>query len=711
MDNIKSKYLIITDAEYLARFDDTDVYLLPPADRDETTSLCGVASDSIGRKKLTRYADLSHDGNYHIFQRARDRPPFFANRDWIFHRDGPTEDGFCGVWTWSVIPNGKDPSRDYVNESWHNERLDAIEVFIISEALNLDNLLELLKSGIEYKPHSRKVMFAFYASKGQYVGILCSSKDLNTIDGKTSLAEDYTEAPVYQFTDSDFLRLDTGLSFYRKAFAGIPIAVCQLKSHIEIVKSIVLRKISWPAYKAKGITRAKFSSFKDCLSAVPVDDITAEIAVACHCAGSKAQELLDEFLKKAGEDLDGNSLEDEIIRLAISANAELQERVKALIHADWEAENKDKLNEAQKELNSLEAQLKSAAASLTEVQEAVNKTKLEEERLSKVIAEKEKLADDVERAVAERIKKACENAADFIADMAFVSTQPIQVGVAGTPAAPVIAPYHVFSASEDMNNLEVHHSWGNVVDTVEFELYEAGAAEKFSKGLAAFLCAAYIKKQPIFLVGPNAVDIAQAFCAAVTGHKHGILCCEGSYNDQAIAEIGAQSETIIIINNLLESGWINRLPEILSRKDIFYIATHPYAEDIQAEPKSLYGFMLPLFTEFFVNKKAAGDYHGGCFAADFADDSTPKDRRAELKILSRLPLSSLVRNQINNLAATAHSISPKVSVDDDFVFAILPIAYASLTMNELTNALADPQNGMALTKDLKRDLHYILGDI
>lgn len=43
---------------------------------------------------------------------------------------------------------------------------------------------------------------------------------------------------------------------------------------------------------------------------------------------------------------------------------------------------------------------------------------------------------------------------------------------------------------------------------------------------------------------------------------------------------------------------MNRLPEILSNKDIFYIATHPYAEDIQVEPKSLYGFILPLFTEF-----------------------------------------------------------------------------------------------------------------
>lgn len=105
--------------------------------------------------------------------------------------------------------------------------------------------------------------------------------------------------------------------------------------------------------------------------------------------------------------------------------------------------------------------------SLTKAQEAFNKTKSEEERLAGVIAEKEKLAEDVEVAVAERIQKARENAADFIANMAFVGGQPIQVAATETPAAvevsskPVIAPYHTFSAFDDLNDLEAHHSWAD----------------------------------------------------------------------------------------------------------------------------------------------------------------------------------------------------------------------------------------------------------
>lgn len=276
---------------------------------------------------------------------------------------------------------------------------------------------------------------------------------------------------------------------------------------------------------------------------------------------------------------------------------------------------------------------------------------------------------------------------------------------------PAVAPYHIFSAYAERNDLEAHHSWADVIMTATIELREAGAAEKYSSGLAAFLCAAYIEKQPILLVGPNAIDIAQAFSAAATGHKHGMLCCDGSYNSQAIAEIGAEDEDIVIINNLLASGWMNRLPEILSQKDIFYVATHPYAEDIQVEPKSLYGFMLPLFTEFFVDRKATGDYYGGYFTDDFKAYSASKGAQKELRVLSKFTLSPFVRNRINSLVATMHGIYSAVTEDEEFLFVVLPIAYASLAMNELAEMMADSQKGIAISADLKRNLQYILGEV
>lgn len=696
------------DVDYIAQFDDTNVSILPAEGSDKIVCLCGVVTAYNGKKRLIRYADLSQNGHYHIFRKSEDDLNRLASWDSILYNNGPSKDKFYGIWTWSTVPSENNPSKDHI-VSRYNTDLDAIEVVNIKETSNLNNLIKRIKEGIEYQPHSCRVIFSFYVSNGQHMGILCNTKELNTVNGMTTFAEDCIVVPVYEFTGDDIMHLDNGLSFYRNAFAGLPSKLYHLKSPLEIVKSIVFSSISWAAYKTRGLIRTEYRTFKDFLGEIPVDDITCQIETACRCSNPAAKELLDEFLNTVWKYVDGDSLEDEIILSAISASTKLQEKTKVLIRTDWETEHKSLLAEAQKELDSLGAELRSATASLTEVQEAFNKTKSEEERLSGVIAEKEKLADDVEKEVADRIQRAHENAAEFIANMAFVSGQQLQVAAA--VEEPVIAAYHACSTYEDLDDLEAHHSWADVINTVVFELEEAGVAEQYRSGLAAFLCAAYIEKQPILLVGPNVIDIVQAFSAAVTGHKHGVLCCEGSYTNRTITEIGADGEDIVIINNLLASSWMNRLPEILSQKDIFYVATHPYAEDIQVEPKSLYGFMLPLFTEFFVDKKPTGKYYGGYFADDFQDYSAPKGIHKDLRVLSKFALNSLVRNQINRLVATMHGIHSATTADDEFLFAVLPIAYASLAIKELTEAIADPQKGIAVSANLKRDLQYVLGEV
>ena len=585
-----------------------------------------------------------------------------------------------------------------------------------TQATSLDELVSLLKEGINYQPHSRRVMFSICISKGQHTGILCTAKELNTVNEKTNISKDCIVVPVYEFTNADVIHLDNGLSFYGNAFAGLPSKLYHLKSPLDIVKDIVMSSISWATYKMRDVTRAQYKTFKDFIDAIPVDDITCKIGAACRCSDPAAKELLDEFLSIVWQYVDGDSLEDEIIRSALSANTELQEKAKELIRQDWEKENERLLAEAQQKLDLLRAELKSAAEDLGKAQEAFNKTKAEDERLSDIIAEKEKLADGVEKAIAERIQKARENAADFIASMAFVGGQPVQIVESTTPTSVDaaseldMAVYRAFPEFEHLDELEAHHSWADVINTAVFELAEAGVAEQYRSGLAAFLCAAYIEKQPLLLVGPNAIDIAQAFCAAVTAHKHGELYCEGGCVRQVIEKIGADGEDIVIINNLLAGGWINRLPEILSPKDIFYIATHPYAEDIQVEPKSLYGFMLPLFTEFLVKEKATGKYHGGYSSDDFKPYSEEKGAHKELPVLSKFGLSPLVRSKINSLMATMHNIYPSATTDDDFLFCIFPIAYASMAIAELAEAVADPQKGIVVSKNLKRDLQHVLGE-
>ena len=697
--------------ERLATFDDSNPSALPSIDDEQIVSLCGISIDYIGQKWLIRYADLSYTGEYYIFHRSEDNPPFFTNRDKLFYKDGPSDEGFCGVWTWSTVPNAKDPTKDYVMSQF-NKGITPIEVVTLTDASSVEELVAFLKDGIEYKPCSYRVMFAYYASNGNYVGILCNSKGISTVNGITAFTDDFVTAPVYEFTSVDTIRLDNGVSFYRKSFAGIPTRLYQIKSSIEIVKSIVWKSLSWSTYKSRGFIRSNYRAFKDFISAIPTNDIIGQIQVACHCSASAAEVLLSGFLETVNKYLDGDVIDDEIVLSAILASSVLQEKTKDLLRADWEAENEAQIAEARDKVSGLESRLTQINTALEEAQTSYTKVKQDEARISGLIAEKEQLAGDVEAIVAQRIEHARSNAAEFIANMAFSGSQPVQMPTKGSEPAPVpaIIQYRVVDAAPNQDELETHDSWSAVIDTTAFELDEAGVAKQYARGLSAFLCSAYIDKQPILLVGPNAIDIVQAFSAAVSARKYGVLNCNGEFSNQVIDSIGAQGETIVLINNLLAGGWLNRLPEILSRKGIFFIATHPYAEDIQVEPKSMYSFMLPLFTEFLVDRKATGKYSGGRFTQTFKGYVPSKGSHKEIKALSRFAMNALIRNRISSLVSIMHEINSESTVDDDFMLAILPFAYATMTFDALTESVSDMQRSVPISTSLRRDLQYILGD-
>ncbi len=707
------------DADYLTQFDDTNTAALSADGPDEIISLCTISNlnDQHNPKELRRYADLDN-GRYNTFLRDRSISPYFKNRDRLFCNDGPSDVGFYGIWNWSAIPKANDPEKDFIKSSY-NKDIAAIEVVTVADVTTIDELAELLKNGIEFVPHSGKVMFTTCASGGRYTGILCEVKKLHTANGKTTISADCTVLPVYEFAGDDVLRLGN-ISFYRKAFAGIPNRLCYLKSQLETVKDIVLSSLSWGVYKTRNITHAQHRAFKEFVEAIPVDDITQKIVAACHCSLAAAKELLDEFLRTVDKYVDGDSLGDEIVRSAVAANASVREKAKNLVRQDWEAENAKLLSDAKGQLESLRAEQESAAGDLRNAQDALEKAKAEEARLTDSIVKKENLAAEVEQAVAARIQKARENAADFIAEMAFAGMPAVQsmpqmpargAAVQGLPVSSS-ETYRVCPESDNRNELEEHLFWEDVIMATELGLGDAGVAQKYGQGLAAFLCAAYIKKQPLLLVGPNAIDIIEAFSATLCAHKHGVLCCEGSYDRQAIEKIGAAGESIVLINNLLASGWINRLPEILARKDIFYVATHPYAADIQVEPGSLYGFMLPLFTELLVDQPANGQYLGGYLAEELKEEiKTYQAPKRELPVLSELAPSLLVKNRIECLAATMHKICPNATADDDFMFCLLPIAYASMAVNKLAEKMADPQRGIVISKNLKDDLKFVLGEL
>ena len=88
-----------------------------------------------------------------------------------------------------------------------------------------------------------------------------------------------------------------------------------------------------------------------------------------------------------------------------------------------------------------------------------------------------------------------------------------------------------------------------------------------------------------------------------------------------------------------------------------------------------------------------------------------KESSKQLPILSEFVPSPLVRTRINRLAAMMHDICPNAKADDDFMFCVFPIAYASMAVNKLKEKMANPQSGIVISKNLKGDLKFVLGDL
>lgn len=708
------------DYDRRIKFDDTKKDILSLiSSSEEYISLCEVVPPNYKGEKISiRHADINNKGQLELFQKNDEYTDPSENRDKIFIIDGPTEIGRFAVWNWSVSPN-KNGLKTFV-KSRFNPDIIPIEVVIIPNCNSEEDLASCLQKGYRAEINSPRVMFSAYRSKGKLIGILCSNKDYTSSNGITTFSDDVIMAPVYEFDDNELILIKNknknGPTLYQSVFAGIPIRLYRVKSEMEIVKNIVLKSISWSNFKLRGGKRSEHQFFKDYISALSTDDITDKICKSCYCTSAVANQLLSRFIEHALDYIDGKSLDDEVIISAIFASESLMSKAKDLISADWEKENHARRAEAQEKLDLLNDQLRVASGELADAQKALQTTKTEEERLTKVIQEKEQLADDVEIAVAEKIQQAKTSAAEFIASMAFTSAHSAQVTRVAPPAKAEdtslpSSNYVVIENIVNLDTLEQHNTWSQVIETATIELLEAGVAENHAPGLASYLCAAYIEKQPLLLVGPNAREIIKAFSASLSGQKRGVLYCEGEYSNTGIRAILNSGENLVEIVNLLSSGWINRLPEILSLNDILFIATHPYAEDIQVEPKSLFSFMLPIFTEFFVDKKPAGKYSGGYFAENFEAYQPKKTVRKEVRSLSHFTMNPLIRGRIKQLLTVMHDINAETTDDDDFLFSILPLAYATMEIDNLVETIKNPQKGITISIGLRHKLQFVLGKL
>lgn len=636
--------------------------------RDEAynyTSLCKVVPGYDGRARLVRLSDIENGvilGHY---------LPDAPEHNKLYTKYTPAGEGFVGIWDWTVTPNISNPERDFI-ESAYNDKYIPIEVIILRDCATLDEVINQIKDGIREKIVTGKVIFAYWNGNGTYEGLFCTSKSLDLFENKTRLKSNVISLPMFVFTEADILPVNERY-IHRVINIGMPRKIVRIKDPLEIVKDILMKRVTWAYSKQRGLVKSEYQQYRSFLKELPMAELYSEISEACECSMKDSEEYVKMFIQRADSYLNAADLEGEIISSIIQSHAELMETCKVVAADEWQAENTAQIAKAKAALALAQEEVIKQETILEQISAAYAEKKEELEKVLSGLEQQKQLAADVEMKVAGRIEQARKNAADFITDMAF--HQPIVAASAAELQRNV--PTTVFLEGEalPMEELEPDKNWREQQNTIMYELTEAGVSEKYAAGLAAYMYAAYVNHIPLLLAGPGAREIADAFSAALFGRLAGTLRLDDDYHISAIEQLLSCEDQVIAIENPFSHSWNRYLTRFLSDKSRFYIAVNLYAEDLLIEPNGLLNYMVPLLTEFFVDKIPGREFIGGCMSNDFIHYSPKQIKPWHNKLLNDIKAGPFVRRLLQQILTDMHEIAQDDNADYDCIFALIPYTY------------------------------------
>ena len=691
-----------TELNRLIVFDDSEVIRRISSDYQHI-SLCQLAGYNTNNVLYAnRLADVNSMGVIHSFISDPFQDKKFSNRDRLYPQGGPIEIGKFGIWQWSAEQNYSDPSKDFLKYHYDPDMIPT-EIINLSECHTFDDVIQQLKSGVSITPVSQKTVFAVRYDNGLIHGVCCTESQLETDDGQVKLNEQVTALPVYQFEDKNCIQVANKL-FYNNISLGKPVKVASIKDSFEMIRQIILENINWTSFKQRGINKAEWRNYRAYLEELHSSDIITRISKECLCSEKEAEELLREFTDRASQYIAGDSIEDEILLSVISVNADLMDRCKGLIMVDWQEENRQKIDEADHAIQEKTEQIEALSANISTIEKNIDNLTKKKERIEQEIHEKEKLAADVQNNVETIIAKAQEHAAEFMASMAFVNT------IGNAPAAVEKGNSSCFTSGITIlsEQAEEYGDWKDLIDNLSDNLEKAGVCSKHSKSFAAFLYSSFLNHFPLLLSGPNASEIADAFSVSLFGKTAGTLECAGAYDGSIISSALASQDEIIKVVNPFASEWIYRITESRTYSGKFFIAVHPFAEDIVIEPKGITNYFYPVLTEMLVSNTPDCDFSSGHRSERFKEYQHIISKGKKAGILKDMRMSIMTYNRINDVIFNLHKMLSDDSSDYDVLYAVLPYAYMTMQTDKLLDAVN--QEKIKISKDLSDELNRLFGD-
>lgn len=666
---------------------------IPEKDR-KWMSLCKVNRPDKNRDIwMQRLAD-SVNGTLVAPEIDETKEKTFNNRPLIFCEDGPSTPDTIGFWEWTERQN---ENGKWLSDAIYIEDQTPTEVIILNSCSNISEIIEALKSGIQIPSYVRgDVLFAAKNAEG-YEGVSSNLINFNArLDGNVfiTIKNNIYTLPCYQLSEDDIFTWKNR-KIYKHISLGEPTKTVQICDFSEAIKQLLLQHMSWPMFKAQGVTKSEWQKFKQFILDIPKNTIIEQLSGMYNLSEQAALQYIDSFLQKVESYVDVSDVDSALIIQMLSSHQGLKNQCDEVAYVKWCEDHKAEIQKAKDEVDAIQAEadakLVTAKSQLVAIQESVVSAELQHnniladiseaeskcERLRAEIEKYEALGNETMVAVRQKISDAQKDMAGFIADLSVFLPQAQKCAPAESKTRVALWQYECApSCVYDDDEIELSETWNDELESLAMNLSQTQAINTdFIGMLSAYLYAAYINKIPLLIAGPAGRDFAEIMSVSLfaSGAGHLVLGNEPTNN---IAEtVAGYDERIISVQNMFGKGWQDELPQSFTRLKQQVVWTHPYVEDLAIEPKGLLNYMIPLMSECFVESIPMGEPLPSRRAEKFMAYSSTKKQPLKIGAFKKLKLSKLLTNQLTNVLSDAKSIldQPAKDKDIEILFGLLPI--------------------------------------
>ena len=661
-------------------------------------SLCEVYIDYKDGPKLRRLADVGKSGII-PFVCDKNEPKLFGNRNKIYHKNGPDTPGFIGVWAWNATKKWSNPSTDYILSNYC-DNINVIQVVEISGAKKINDMIDIIKKGVEITPVSTKLLFIIRNSESDVNGILFTNDELDINKGIVAVKSSCYSVDGYTIKLDDIIELDGNLFYKYLKIKGVP-KMIRLYDPIKIVTDIILKRASWNAIKQKGISKNTWKIYREFIAELPHDDLYKEICEACKCSEAEAQQFIDTLVENAETYINNTTFENDILANIIPNHPDLIDKCKELLFQDWMRDNAEKMAAANDEYQVILGNISEKQTELESVKQEHERLSTELSVISNDISEKEKLASDVDDNIRSRIDDAKKNVAEFISQMAFVT--PVTSSMSANSS---ISGYSSGSLLES-DDFEEYDDINKLHSLLSEELQNAGVSGKFRETLAAYMLSAYLNHVPLLLAGPYGKSIANALSAALNARLAGILDCSVPYNRESIRDAIESPDKVIIIEDPFSSEWVYSIMDIISTSDKFFILVTPFIEDLSIEPNGLLNYVMPIFTELFIKSEPTNEFIGSKPLDEYILSGENKEGKREYgSLLSKMKISLFTIVRISKIIRQAGSLC-QINEGTNLIYILLPYAYITGNTQKLLESVHNKAFSKAAPEYIKLAEQYL----